>query len=128
MAGEEEAQGLFFVLEALVLVHLGDAGLGAVEADTGLGLGFHLRGHGQQGDLVGILFLGFFLGAGDHRVQGGQQGRARDAEAVAGAALDEGFEHALGDLAQVHAAAHVEEGDVLAVLAGVHDLGDAISG
>ena len=114
VAGKVEAQRILFEGELLVVFPFRGILLLAGEANPGNRGGFCGRGDGEQGYLGGILFLLFFLGACHHVVEAGQHTGAAHAEAVAGAALDKAFEHALCHLAQVHAGAEVEQGLVRA--------------
>jgi hypothetical protein len=111
VAGDVEAEEFFFVGEEFVLGPLGQLGeFFGFSARSASGATFGgVVEHRKQTDLAAGAVLGVAGGAGEGAFDGGEEGGAGFAEAIAGATLDEGFEDFFVYGAAIDAFAEVRE-------------------
>ena len=127
MAGEVKAEGLLFEGHHLLVVPFGQGGLGAGQSEARGRLG--LFGHERHEREAAVVFLGGpLLADGGGLVEAGHEPGPGAAEAVAGPALDEVFDDALGEFAHVHPAGEIQQrGEGPAGLAFDHDFGHGVA-
>ena len=122
MAADEEAENFFFGGEARVLVPVGNVGQFVV-----VRLGLFLLKHAKQAVLAGFGVALGFLRLLHGFVEDGHQLRAA-AQGIHGAALDQRFEHALVEQAQIDVLAEFEDRfEAAQLLAGGDDRFDGVA-